>query len=207
MPKSHYLPTRFQFVFAITALLLAAIIAGTAYLYSTPFQSAGSSGTALVGGPFSLTDQTGRRVTEKDFMGKYTLIFFGYTFCPDVCPTELQVMSAALESMGSKADRILPVFITVDPARDTPEVVRQYVSNFHPRLMGLTGTQEQIAAAAKAYRVFYARAENKADPANYLMDHSSILYLMAPDGSFLKHFSYTTDSAELAQALEKAIAP
>ena len=135
------------------------------------------------------------------------LVFFGYTYCPDICPTELQVMSAALDNLGAKADAIQPIFITFDPQRDTPEVLKQYVSNFHPRLVGLTGTPEEIAAAAKAYRVFYSRLENTSGPDTYLMDHSTITYLMDRQGKFLKHFSYSTDAAALAQALEKAISP
>ena len=207
MPKPHYAPSRFQFVFAILALLAALVIAGAAYYFSAHIQTATSTGTALVGGPFKLTDQDGRKVTEKDFLGKYMLVFFGYTYCPDLCPTELQVMSAALDSLGAKADAIQPVFISFDPERDTPEVLKQYVSNFHPRLMGLTGTPEEIAVAAKAYRVYYSKVPGSSAPDTYLMDHSTITYLMDPEGKFLKHFSYSTDSAALAKALEEVLAP
>jgi protein SCO1/2 len=134
-------------------------------------------------------------------------VFFGYTYCPDLCPTELQVMSAALDSLGAKADAIQPIFISFDPERDTPAVLKQYVSNFHPRLVGLTGTPEEVAAAAKAYRVYYSKVPNSSAPDTYLMDHSTITYLMDPQGKFLKHFSYSTDSAAMAKALEEAMAP
>lgn len=204
MPKPHYAPSRFQLAFAILALLAALLTAVAAYYLTVPNHSGTVSGTALVGGPFTLTDQTGRKVTEKDFLGKYMLVFFGYTYCPDICPTELQVMSAALDSLGTKADVIQPVFITIDPQRDTPEVLKQYVGNFHPRLAGLTGTPEEIASVAKTYRVFFSRVENSASD-TYLMDHSTIMYLMDPQGRFLKHFSYTTDAAALANALAEAI--
>jgi protein SCO1/2 len=207
MPKSEFAPSRFQLIFATLALLAALLIAGTAYYFSGPIQTATGTGTALVGGPFSLTDHTGRKMTDKDFLGKYMLVFFGYTYCPDLCPTELQVMSAALDKLGAKADDIQPIFITFDPQRDTPEVLKQYVTNFHPRLIGLTGTPEEIAVAAKAYRVYYSKLENSSGPDTYLMDHSTITYLMDKQGKFLKHFSYSTDAAALAQALEKAIAP
>ncbi len=207
MPKPHYAPSRFQLIFATLALLAALLVAGTAYYFAGPLQTATGAGTALIGGPFTLTDQDGRKVTEKDFLGKYTLVFFGYTYCPDLCPTELQVMSAALDSLGAKADAIQPIFISFDPERDTPEVLKQYVSNFHPRLVGLTGTPEEIAIAAKAYRVYYAKVPNSSAPDTYLMDHSTITYLMDPQGKFLKHFSYSTDSAALAKALEQALAP
>ena len=204
MPKPQYAPSRFQLIFASLALLAALLIAGTAYYFSGPIQTATGTGTALVGGPFALTDQNGRKVTEKDFRGRYMLVFFGYTYCPDLCPTELQVMSAALDSLGAKADAIQPVFISFDPERDTPEVLKQYVSNFHPRLVGLTGTAEEIAAAAKAYRVYYSKVAGSS-PDTYLMDHSTITYLMDPQGRFLKHFSYTTDAAAMAKALDEAI--
>jgi cytochrome oxidase Cu insertion factor (SCO1/SenC/PrrC family) len=207
MPKHQFAPSRFQLIFALIALVGALAIAGSTYYSLGGKRSGLSTGIALVGGPFSLTDQNGRKVTEKDFLGNYMLVFFGYTYCPDVCPTELQVMSAALESMGPKADRIQPIFITIDPERDTPAVMKQYVGNFYPRLVGLTGSAEEVAAAAKAYRVYYGKVESKSGAADYLMDHSSIVYLMDPNGTFLKHFSYTTDAAELAKAIEAAIAP
>ena len=187
------------------ALLAALLVAGAAYYFANPSHRVSYAGTALVGGPFTLTDHTGRKVTEKDFLGKYMLVFFGYTYCPDVCPTELQVMSAALDSLGAKADTIQPIFISIDPERDTPEVLKQYVANFHPRLMGLTGSPEEIASVAKAYRVYFSRVENNSGPDNYLMDHSAIIYLMDRQGKFLKHFTYSTDAAALAKAIEEAI--
>lgn len=206
MPKSQFAPSRFQLVFAILALLAAFLTAGVSYYLANQPRGQISIGTALVGGPFTLTDQTGRKVTEKDFLGKYMLVFFGYTYCPDICPTELQVMSAALDSMGPKADAIQPVFISVDPGRDTPEVLKQYVANFHPRLVGLTGSPEEIASVAKAYRVYFSKVESNSAPDAYLMDHSTIIYLMDPQGKFLKHFAYSTDAAALAKAIAEAIA-
>jgi cytochrome oxidase Cu insertion factor (SCO1/SenC/PrrC family) len=207
MPKSQFAPSRFHLIFATLALLAALLVAGAAYYIANQPRGPISIGTALVGGPFSLTDQEGRKVTDKDFLGKYMLVFFGYTYCPDICPTELQVMSAALDNLGAKADEIQPIFIYIDPQRDTPEVLKQYVTNFHPRLIALTGTPEEIAVAAKAYRVFYSKIGNSSGPDTYLMDHSTITYLMDKEGKFLKHFSYSTDAAALAQALEKAVAP
>ena len=205
MPKPHFTPSRFQLVFATLALLAALLVAGTSYYFANSSHRETGSGTALVGGPFTLTDHTGRKVTDKDFLGKFTLVFFGYTYCPDVCPTELQVMSAALDSLGAKADDIQPIFISIDPQRDTPEVLKQYVANFHPRLVGLTGSPEEIASVAKAYRVYYSKVEGSSGPDNYLMDHSTILYLMDRQGKFLKHFTYSTDAAALAKAIEEAV--
>jgi cytochrome oxidase Cu insertion factor (SCO1/SenC/PrrC family) len=207
MPKQQFAPSGYQLLFVILALLAALVFAGSAFYFANPSHKPYGTGTALVGGPFTLTDQTGKRVTEKDFLGSYMLVFFGYTYCPDVCPTELQVMSAALDSLGSKADRIQPIFITIDPQRDTPEVMKQYVANFYPRLIGLTGSPEEIATAAKAYRVYYSKVAGKSGADDYLMDHSSIVYLMDTKGTFLKHFTYTTDVAELAKAIEAAVAP
>ena len=163
------------------------------------------SGTALVGGPFSLTDHLGRQATDASFRGKYMLIFFGFTYCPDVCPSELQVMSAALDELGPVGEKIQPVFITIDPARDTPEAMKLYVSNFHPRLVGLTGSDQDIAAVAKAYRVYYAKAKGAENSPDYLMDHSTIVYLMGPDGKFVKHFTYGTDVKALIDGLRLVI--
>lgn len=160
-------------------------------------------GKALVGGPFALTDHTGKRVTEKDFEGKYALVFFGYTYCPDVCPAELQVMTAAMEQLGAKSEKVTPVFITIDPKRDTVEQMASYVSNFHERLVGLTGSSEEIRAVAKAYRVYYAKAKDDGSSADYLMDHSSIVYLMDPKGEYAAHFSYGTGPEKMAEGIAK----
>jgi cytochrome oxidase Cu insertion factor (SCO1/SenC/PrrC family) len=198
------MPSRPKLLFSLFILVLAAIIGGYAMFQRHGPDGAGF-GEALVGGPFTLTDHTGRRVTEKDFLGRHALVFFGYTYCPDVCPTELQVMTAALDEMGKAGESIQPVFVTVDPERDTPEIMKSYVENFGPRLIGLTGSPDEIAAMAKAYRVYYAKAGKAGNP-DYLMDHSSIIYLMGPDGSYVKHFTYTTDAGKLAQGLADAIA-
>lgn len=198
------MPRRAVLLFSAFVLALAAGIGGLAIfkLYSNPIAT--GSGTALVGGPFALTRQDGKRVTEKDFLGRYMLVFFGYTYCPDICPTELQVMTAAIGMMGEDGKAITPVFVSIDPQRDTPEVVKAYVENFGSNLVGLTGTPEEIANAAKAYRVYYAKAGNSGSD-EYLMDHSSIIYLMGPDGRFVKHFTYTTDAPQLAKELKEAI--
>ncbi len=138
-----------------------------------------------IGGPFTLEDGAGKPVTDASFRGKYMLVYFGYTFCPDVCPTTLNDVAQALDKLGGKADRVTPVFITVDPARDTPAVVRQYAAAFSPRLQGLTGTPEQIAAVAHEYRVYYAVHRTGPNPGDYTMDHSSVLYVMDPAGRFV----------------------
>ncbi len=157
-------------------------------------------GQAQVGGPFELVDGEGRTVTDEEFRGEYMLVYFGYTYCPDVCPTELQNMSRALELLGEEAEAVRPVFITVDPERDTPEVIESYVENFHPRMVGLTGSPEQIEKAAKSYRVYYKKAES-GSASEYLMDHTSIVYLMGREGEFLRHFGYGTSPEDMAQGI------
>jgi protein SCO1/2 len=199
------MPTRSKLVFALTVLLVALVTALAAIWLTRAGPGGTGTGTALVGGPFTLTDQDGKRVTDQDFRGKYMLIFFGYTYCPDFCPSELQVMSAALDELGSEGDKIQPVFITIDPARDDAATLKIYVGNFHPRMIGLTGSEADIAAVAKEYRVYYAKAKGYEDKPDYLMDHSTILYLMGPDGNFVKHFTYGTDAKALAQDLREAI--
>jgi len=164
-----------------------------------------SAGKALVGGPFSLVDHAGRRVTDKDFRGRYMLVYFGFTYCPDVCPSGLQVIAAALQKLGAKADRVTPLFITVDPERDTPAQLAEYVKSFHPQLVGLTGTPQEVDAAAKAYRVYYKKVQDEKSTAGYTFDHTSIIYLMDPNGVYVTHFSHTTDVDTLAARLARVL--
>jgi protein SCO1/2 len=192
-----------RILFAGLILVVAAGIAVFA-LMSVPIKPAGL-GEAAVGGPFTMVNHRGETVTEKNFLGNPMLLFFGFTFCPDVCPTELQVMAAALDELGDKGKDIQPIFVSIDPERDKPEVMAAYVSNFGDRFIGLTGSAEQVAAMAGAYRVFYDRQENKERPTDYLMDHTSIVYLMGADGKFLKHFAYTTDAKAMAQGIADAL--
>jgi cytochrome oxidase Cu insertion factor (SCO1/SenC/PrrC family) len=203
MSLSRTLPSRRTLVVAGVLLALAAVLGVMSFLYQ-PSREKGS-GIALVGGPFSMTNQNGETVTEKNFAGRYMLVFFGFTFCPDVCPTQLQVMTEALHQMGSAADEITPVFVSIDPERDTPQAVKAYVSNFHPRMVGLTGSPEQVQQMAQAYRVFYQKVENTKRPQDYTMDHSAILYLMGPDGAFKGHFAAENDPTKLAAEVLKVI--
>lgn len=155
-----------------------------------------------IGGPFALLDGAGHGVTDQAFRGKYMLVYFGYTTCPDVCPTTLADVTSALDSLGAPADKVQPVFITVDPARDTPAVVKDYVANFGTRWVGLSGSAEQIATAAREYRVYYAKHRTGDGPLDYTMDHSSILYLMGPDGRFIA--PVPADAAPAAMAKDIA---
>jgi protein SCO1/2 len=157
-----------------------------------------------IGGPFTLTDQTGAPVTQQDLSGKYVLMYFGFTFCPAICPTELQKMARAMEEAGPLADKIQPVFITIDPARDTQSVMATYVPQFHPRLMGLTGTQEQIDAVLQSYRV-YARKVTEPGMTEYTMDHSSYIYFIGPDGGLLGAYGISTPPSQITADLQKFI--
>lgn len=168
------------------------------------------------GGSFSLTDQYGMRRTDMDFRGKYMLIFFGYTYCPDVCPTTLAVEKEALDKLGTLADRIVPIFITVDPKRDTPDKLKSYLSSFdasqpstRPNFVGLTGTDEEIAKTAKAYRVYYrAHLDGfMAGAAGYSIDHTGDVYLMGPDGKFVAYYSQGILSDEMAADLMVKTSP
>jgi protein SCO1 len=188
----------------LSLALLAAIVAGL-FLWRMADQLPGlgrtiTSGRIAIGGPYALTDQDGKPRTSKDFGGKFQLIYFGYTFCPDVCPTTLAVMSAALDRLGPDQGRIVPVFITIDPARDKPDVLKKYLAAFGPRFVGLTGTDEQIAAVEKEFRV-YAKKQPLTG-GTYGMDHSSVIYLMGPDGNLVSFFDEVTQPEELAKALK-----
>jgi protein SCO1/2 len=185
--------------YAVIGLLVALLLLGTgAFLWLN-----GEAGGPAVGGPFTLVSGDGHTVTDRDFRGKYLLVYFGYTYCPDVCPTTLNAVAGALDKLGSTADRLQPLFITVDPRRDTPEVIKQYTAAFSPRLLGLTGTPAEIAAVAKEYHVYYAEDRTGPGPNDYSMDHSSILYLMGPDGRFVAPIRADGTGAEIAAELGK----
>ena len=164
-----------------------------------------TTGRTLIGGPFTLTDHEGNTVTEADFLGRHTLVYFGYTFCPDVCPMELQSITEALERLGPKADDVVPLFITVDPERDTVTVMADYAQNFHPNLRALTGTPEEIRATTRAYRVYFKKADGPEEGDDYLMDHTSLIYFMGPDGSYVTHFTFGTPPDEIAIRLSELL--
>lgn len=160
-----------------------------------------------IGGPFSLTNQDGERVTDETYHGAYTLVYFGYTYCPDVCPLGLLFMQDLMDGLGKAGQKVQPVFITVDPDRDTPQVMKSYISSFHPRLQGLTGTPEEIAAVLKEYRVYARKAlvAGSEDPMDYTMDHMSVFYLMGPDGKHLTQLVSPTDLNQAVAQLKKYI--
>ena len=161
-----------------------------------------TTGTALIGGPFTLTDHKGKQVSDTDLRGRLMLIYFGYTLCPDVCPLSLQLMAEGIDALGTDGKDVQPVFISVDPERDTAEVMSDYVPHFHKRLLGLTGSPEQIKPVLKAYRVYAAKQE-ETEPGEYLVNHSSIFYLMGRDGKFIAHFADQVKPEALAAAIRK----
>ena len=158
------------------------------------------SGRAPVGGPFELTDQTGHRRTDADFRGKLVVLYFGYTYCPDVCPTELQSISLALDKLGANAEAVQPLFITVDPERDSPARLAEFVSSFHPRLIGLTGSIADIKKTAIAYRTFFAKNAAAAS-GEYSVDHTGFIYLIGKDGRYLGFLPPGVSPDEIADAI------
>ena len=194
------------FAMAAAAVLALMVIGAATWFVLTPATRSMAGGEALVGGPFTLTDQHGKEVTEQDFAGRHMLIYFGYTYCPDFCPMSLSNMTQALDLLPpEQAEQVVPILITVDPERDTVEQLAEYAPLFHPRLVALTGTPEQTKEAAKAYRVYFSKAGN-VDGSDYLMDHSTFIYLMGPDGQYLRHFSHSATPEEIAAGIAASIA-
>lgn len=164
------------------------------------------SGEADIGGAFTLVDQTGQTVTDADFAGRPMLIYFGFTYCPDICPTSLQVMAAALDRLpDAQRAQFQPLLITVDPERDTPEALASYVDSpaFPEGLTGLTGSEDQVREAARAYRVYYRRVEDDGTLAEYTMDHSSLIYLMGREGEFVEVFPHQATPDQIASRLQQ----
>jgi protein SCO1/2 len=159
-------------------------------------------GREPIGGPFVLVDHTGRTRTDADFRGKLLLVYFGFTNCPDVCPTDLQAMGLALDKLGPAAELVQPLFITVDPERDTPQHLADYVALFHPRLIGLSGDAPAIRKTAQAYKVYYAKVPLKSD---YTVDHSGFIYLMDRAGQYLGFFPPGTPPDRMAVAIRQLV--
>lgn len=155
-----------------------------------------------IGGPFELTDHTGKPRTERDFRGKLMLVYFGFTYCPDICPTDLQAIGLALDKLGADGDSVQPLFITVDPERDTAEHLADHVKMFHPRLIGLTGSTEAIRKAADAYKVYYAKVDPpKEDGGYYTVDHTAYIYLMDREGNYLGFFPPGTSAERMVEII------
>jgi cytochrome oxidase Cu insertion factor (SCO1/SenC/PrrC family) len=194
---------RLPFIVLPVVLVLAVVLGIVLWRASDDLPGLGrvvGSGTPSIGAPFTLIDQDGKRRSSRDFAGKYMLIYFGYTYCPDVCPTTLALMGDAIGRLGPKGARVVPVFITIDPARDTPAQLKSYLKSFGPQFVGFTGSEQDVAKVAADYRV-YAR-KHPLGGGGYGMDHSSVIYLMGPDGKFV---AYWDDTAVGPDALAKEI--
>ena len=190
--------TRMLALLAIGAAVVAVVVCGlTALMLTSSLERPRAS---LIGGPFALQDGDGKTVSDQTLRGRPFLVYFGYTHCPDVCPTELARISDILTQMGDKS--IPALFITVDPQRDTPKTMQDYVSSFNSRIIGLSGSPQAIAAAEKAYRVFSRKGQSQPD-GDYSMDHSSIVYLMDKSGSFVEAFNVERPPEEAAKDLER----
>jgi protein SCO1/2 len=187
----------------LIAFIAATIVIVGAFAYQqfgAPSRQAVPDAVPL-GGPFTLVDAAGTTRHDSDFRGKLMLVYFGYTYCPDVCPTTLTMMSDAMAKLGPGAAGIVPIFISVDPARDTPAQMKQYISSFDPRFVALTGSGAQIATVAGEYHVYYRKAPGEGG--QYTMDHSSEIYLLSRDGTYLGHFDSDIGAGDLARALQK----
>ena len=198
-------PRSSRFVLIAVSLAGLLILAAGALL-GLAFQQGprGAAGTVLgsaIGGPFQLVDQNGERFTDAQLKGKWHLVFFGYTHCPDTCPTTLNELSLAIDKIGRKREAVDVVLITVDPERDTPEVLKSYVQSFDAPVIALTGSPEQVAQVAKAYRVYYAK--HPRPDGGYDMDHSAVIYVMNPEGRFTASFTPDSTADAIAERLRK----
>lgn len=191
---------------SLRQVMLVAAVALVALLPPRPSAMAdGEIEPAIRASRFILTTHTGRTVTDEHFRGRHLLVLFGYTFCPDVCPTGLQVISGALDLLGDKAERVQPLFITVDPERDTVAVLADYVAGFHPRIIALTGPAVMIERVARDYRVRFERAASPAGGKDdYLIDHTATIFHIGPDGRQLGRFSYVSTPDEIAAGLRES---
>jgi protein SCO1/2 len=178
-------PKRFKVGFTAVVAVLALI--GSAGIWSAGAAAQPATLPLDLGGPFALVDHSGRAVSDEDFRGRFMLVFFGYANCPGICPTGLRAMTEALDFLGEKGERVVPLLITVDPKHDTPENLAPAVAKIHPRLIGLTGSLEALSAAAKAYKVS-AKLAGRSWKGTQIIDHGSFVYLMGPDGKFLTLF-------------------
>lgn len=195
----------------VVAVLTVALGVGAIFLSPSSTRSAAPPPLVVdrqARGEFSLVDHTGRTVSERDFAGRFLLVFFGYTYCPDVCPTDLHTIAQAMDALGKDGAKVQPIFISIDPDRDNAKVLDQYVAQFHERLIGLTGSPAQVALAAQNYGVFYAKviaadASEKARKSDYLISHSALTYLLDPRGHFLAAFRHGTDPQAMADEIRR----
>jgi protein SCO1/2 len=191
-------------ILAGTVLILVLYLPG---LRPQPQSAITVTGQAAIGGPFMLQDTKGNTVTESLLAGHYSLVYFGYTFCPDICPLALQNMTQALMMAGPVAETVLPIFITIDPERDTKEVIAAYLGHFHPRMVGLTGTPEQLRDAERSYKVYAAKSAGSEGKSDYMMDHTGYIYLMDRAGRYVAHFPKDATAQDISARLRRELNP
>ncbi len=191
----------------IPIAVIVVMVAVAAWFATGLFMKQNNSkvGSDLIVADFELQDTSGNRVTAKDFSGKPMLVYFGFTYCPDVCPTELMRLGQVLDDLGEQSKQINTILISVDPERDTPESMKAYLEVFHPEIIGLTGNPDQIKDAARAFRVYYARVDDPSSAVEYTMDHSAFVYLMDENGKYLTHFSPDTDIELMLQRIRNSL--
>lgn len=187
-------------------VLIVLIVLAAVWNLKRNIEQAEAPPMADIGGAFSLVDHNAKPVTDKDYLGRHLLIFFGYTYCPDICPLALETVSAVQDILGKDSAKLHPLFISVDSERDTPDVLKDYLGNFHPSITGLTGSPDQVRNTAKVYRIFFAKVREEGDPEDeYLMNHSTALVLMNPKGKFLRVYNPNIEAEALAADIEKRL--
>ena len=194
-------------IFLLTAIALLALVVGylvAALTRPTPPLNQAAPNISL-DGEFNLVDETGKLVTQESYTGKFKLVYFGFTFCPDVCPMQLEVVSRALDIAKISPDWLTTLFITLDPERDRPEDMAIYTDNFHKNIIGLTGSLDQIQQAAKAYKVYFQKVSDSETTGGYTVDHSSIVFLMGPDNNYRQHFTHRDSAEDIAEKITTII--
>lgn len=194
--------TKIVILLSIIIAALSVYILVTVDLPNKPLAGQGGieGNDANIGGEFVLTDHNGNEFNSDMMKGKLSLIYFGFTYCPDICPTSLQKLTQVLSTLDKYQIEVMPIFITIDPSRDKPALLKEYLGHFHPNLLGLTGSEEQIKEVADLYKVFYAKAEDdSADKEKYMLDHTSFVYLMDKNGKYMKHFYMSSTPEEMIE--------
>jgi protein SCO1/2 len=193
-------------ILAIVGAVAIGVALGLAVsLWLAPQGGGATFAPAAIGGPFTLTDQNGQPRTDRDFRGRLMLVTFGYTHCPDVCPLTVAAIGETLDRLGPQADQVAGIFVSVDPQRDTPAVLREYVASVSDKMVALTGTPEQVQAAARAYRVYYRIGSDAATNPNYSVDHTALFYLMDREGRFVQHFTHQAQPDVIVAAIRRAL--
>ena len=185
----------------VTSVML--VVTKNRISYDTTISESQGEGVALIGGNFSLVNQDGAAVSDKDFRGRVMMVFFGFTHCPDMCPTATMSFSKILELLGNKSSSVAAIFVSVDPERDTPEVLKEYLKNFDSRIIGLTGTQDQIKNITSVYKAYFAKSE--IEESSDSVDHSGFIYIMDKDGAYVQHFPYDSSVKDIAYAISNLL--